>query len=101
MTQRASTLTVAGVLLTILVSVAFLVPVPYVLETPGLTADTLGGDISVEGRPTDREVISFGSDVTTYPTEVATRRARTLSVLRLAMHLAQPVPDHAASVEPV
>jgi len=69
MTQRASTLTVAGVLLTILASVTFLVPVPYVLETPGLTADTLGGDISVEGRPTDREVISFGSDVTTYPTE--------------------------------
>ncbi len=69
MTQRASTLTVAGVLLTILVSVAFLVPVPYVLESPGLTADTLGSDISVDGRPTDQDVVSFGSEVQTYPTE--------------------------------
>jgi len=69
MTQRASTLTVAGVLLTILVSVAFLVPVPYVLESPGLTADTLGSDISAAGRPTDQDVISFGSEVQTYPTE--------------------------------
>lgn len=69
MTQRASTLTVAGVLLTILVSVAFLVPVPYVLESPGLTADTLGADISADGEPTDTEVISFGRGVETYPTE--------------------------------
>lgn len=69
MTQRASTLTVAGVLLTVLVSVAFLVPVPYVLESPGLTADTLGADIGTQGQPTDQDVISFGSGVETYPTE--------------------------------
>lgn len=69
MTQRASTLTVAGVLLTLLVSVAFLAPVPYVLESPGLTADTLGADISVDGKPTDQDVIAFGRGVETYPTE--------------------------------
>ncbi|MDQ3627928.1 MAG: PDZ domain-containing protein [Actinomycetota bacterium] len=69
MTQRGSTLTVAGVLLTILVSVAFLVPVPYVLESPGLTADTLGADVSVDGRATDQDVISFDRGVQTYPTE--------------------------------
>jgi PDZ domain-containing protein len=69
MTSRAFTLTVSGVLLALLVSVAFLVPVPYVTEMPGLTADTLGNDISVEGEETDTPVIEIGGGVETYPTE--------------------------------
>jgi len=68
MTSRAFTLTVSGVLLALLVSVAFLVPVPYVTETPGLTADTLGSDIGVDGEPTDQPVIEIDGDVQTYPT---------------------------------
>ena len=68
MTSRAFTLTVSGVLLALLVSVAFLVPVPYVTEAPGLTADVLGNDISVEGEATDKPVISIDEDVKTYPT---------------------------------
>lgn len=69
MTSRAFTLTVSGVLLALLVSVAFLVPVPYVTEAPGLTADTLGMDVSAEGEPTDNPVITIAGDVETYPTE--------------------------------
>jgi PDZ domain-containing protein len=68
MTSRAFTLTVSGVLLALLVSVAFLVPVPYVTESPGLTADTLGNDISAEGQVTDTPVITIEGDAETYPT---------------------------------
>jgi len=68
MTSRAFTLTVSGVLLALLVSVAFLVPVPYVTESPGLTADTLGTSIGTDGEPTDVPVIEIDGDVETYPT---------------------------------
>jgi PDZ domain-containing protein len=68
MTSRAFTLTVSGVLLALLVSVAFLVPVPYVTESPGLTADTLGNDISTDGEATDTPVITIDGDAETYPT---------------------------------
>jgi PDZ domain-containing protein len=68
MTSRAFTLTVSGVLLALLVSVAFLVPVPYVTESPGLTADTLGNDISAEGQATDTPVITIEGEAETYPT---------------------------------
>jgi PDZ domain-containing protein len=66
MTPRAFTLTVSGVLLSLLVAVAFLVPVPYVTESPGLTADILGNDISADGEETDTPVITIGGDVKTY-----------------------------------
>lgn len=68
MTARNTTLSVAGVLLALLLTVAFWLPVPYVTEEPGLTADTLGYDISASGRTTSTPVISFGPQVKTYPT---------------------------------
>jgi len=68
MTTRALTLTVSSALLALLVSVAFLVPVPYVTESPGLTADVLGNDISVDGQETDTPVITIDGDVESYPT---------------------------------
>lgn len=61
MTRRATTLTVASLLLVVLVSVAFLLPVPYVTLEPGPTLDTLG---DTDGQP----LIDFGSGVKTYPT---------------------------------
>jgi PDZ domain-containing protein len=66
MTPRAFTLTVSGALLSVLVGVAFLVPVPYVTESPGLTADILGNDISSDGEETDTPVITIAGDVKTY-----------------------------------
>jgi PDZ domain-containing protein len=68
MTSRASTLSVAGVLLAVLASVALLVPVPYVTEAPGLTADTLGNDISAEGEETGNPVIVIEGDAEIFPT---------------------------------
>jgi PDZ domain-containing protein len=68
MTTRALTLTVSSALLALLVSVAFLVPVPYVTESPGLTADVLGNDISADGQQTDTPVITIDGDVESYPT---------------------------------
>lgn len=62
MTRRTTTLTVASLLLVVLVSVAFLLPVPYVTMEPGPTIDTLG---DIDGKP----LIDFGSGVKTYPTE--------------------------------
>ncbi len=61
MTRRATTLTVASLLLVALVSVAFLLPVPYVTMQPGPTLDTLG---DTDGKP----LIEFGTGVKTYPT---------------------------------
>lgn len=69
MTTRALTLTVSSALLALLVSVALLVPVPYVTESPGLTADVLGNDISVDGQETDTPVITIDGDVESYPTD--------------------------------
>lgn len=61
MTRRATTLTVASVLLVVLVSVAFLLPVPYVTMQPGPTLDTLG-------ESGDKELIEFSPGVKTYET---------------------------------
>jgi len=61
-TRRTTTLTVAAFLLVVLVSVAFLLPVPYVTMDPGPTLDTLGDND--DGEP----LIEFGSDVKTYET---------------------------------
>jgi PDZ domain-containing protein len=60
-TRRATTLTVASLLLVVLVCVAFLMPVPYVTMEPGPTLDTLGES---GGKP----LIDFGPGVTTYDT---------------------------------
>ncbi len=48
MSRRTTSLTVAGVLLVALVTVAFSVPMPYVVLSPGVTENTLG---SYEGKP--------------------------------------------------
>ncbi len=61
MTRRAATLTVASLLLVVLVSAAFLLPVPYVTLQPGPTLDTLA---TTAGKP----LIGFGPGVKTYPT---------------------------------
>jgi Lon-like protease len=61
MTSRATTLTVAAMLLVALVSVAVLFPVPYVTMKPGQTVDTLG-------RTASGPVIEFGPDAETYDT---------------------------------
>lgn len=42
MTRRSATLAAAGVVIVILVAVAALLPVPYVIYSPGPTEDTLG-----------------------------------------------------------
>jgi Lon-like protease len=59
MTSRATTLTVAAMMLVALISVAVLLPVPYVTMKPGQTVNTLG-DTS------QGPVIEFGPDVRTY-----------------------------------
>ncbi|MBA2531054.1 MAG: PDZ domain-containing protein [Nocardioidaceae bacterium] len=61
MTRRVATLTVASVLLIILTSVAFFLPVPYVTMEPGPTLDTLG-------ESDDEPLIEFGPGVKTYET---------------------------------
>lgn len=81
MTSRAFTLTVSGGLLALLVSVALVVPVPYVKETPGLTADVLGNDISEDGDETDTPVIVIDDGVKTYPTS-GELRLTTVSVTK-------------------
>lgn len=48
MSRRTASLTLAGVLLVALVSVAFSVPLPYVVLSPGVTENTLG---SHNGKP--------------------------------------------------
>lgn len=48
MSRRTSSLVVSGVVLVALVTVAFSVPMPYVLESPGVTENTLG---EVGGKP--------------------------------------------------
>ena len=68
MTSRAFTLAVSGVLLALLAGVALLVPVPYVTEAPGLTANTLGNDISADGEETGNPVIAIEGDAKTFPT---------------------------------
>lgn len=60
MSRRTASLTLAGVLLVALVTVAFTVPMPYVVLSPGVTENTLG---SHEGEP----VIDI-SGYRTYPT---------------------------------
>ncbi|MBV9595017.1 MAG: PDZ/DHR/GLGF domain-containing protein, partial [Actinobacteria bacterium] len=42
MTRRGRTLVVGGVLLLVLIIVAIVVPVPYVILSPGPTINTLG-----------------------------------------------------------
>ncbi|HEU0286576.1 MAG TPA: PDZ domain-containing protein [Nocardioidaceae bacterium] len=59
MTSRATTLTVAAMLLVALISVAVLLPVPYVTMKPGQTVNTLG-------QTARGPVIEFGPDVKTY-----------------------------------
>ena len=61
-TRRTTTLTVASLLLVVLTSVAFLLPVPYVTMDPGPTLDTLGEND--DGEP----LIEFGPGVKTYET---------------------------------
>ncbi|MGH3498943.1 MAG: YlbL family protein [Nocardioidaceae bacterium] len=61
MTRRASTLTVASLLLVALVAAAFLLPVPYVTFEPGTPINTLG-------TIGNKQLITFGSGVKTYPT---------------------------------
>lgn len=48
MTRRTTSLLVAGMLLVSLVGVAVIMPMPFVIESPGLTEDTLG---TVRGEP--------------------------------------------------
>jgi Lon-like protease len=61
MTSRATTLTVAAILLVALLSVAVLLPAPYVTMKPGQTVDTLAD--------TDRgPIIEFGPKAKTYDT---------------------------------
>jgi len=61
MSRRATTLTVASLMLVVLVAVTFLLPVPYVTMEPGPTLDTLG---ETDGKP----LIDFGPGVKTYET---------------------------------
>jgi PDZ domain-containing protein len=61
MTRRSATLAVAGALLVALIAVASLLPVPYVVYSPGPVEDTLG---EWEGEP----VIEIAG-AETYPTE--------------------------------
>jgi Lon-like protease len=60
MARRTAALTVGGVILAVLLAVVVLVPMPYVVMSPGLTENTLG---SFHGRP----VITV-SGHKTYPT---------------------------------
>ena len=53
MTRRTATLAFAGAILVVLVAVAALLPVPYVVYSPGPMENALGDDvISVEGAET-------------------------------------------------
>ena len=61
LSARYTTMVVATISLIVLTTVAFLVPVPYVKTQPGPVFDTLG---EFEGEP----MLTFGSDVKTYPT---------------------------------
>jgi Lon-like protease len=79
MTSRATTLTVAGILLVALISVALLLPVPYVTMKPGQTVDTLG--------QTPRgPIIEFGPNVKTYDT-TGELRMTTVSVTSPDSHV--------------
>lgn len=60
MTRRSATLAAAGVVIVILVAVAALLPVPYVIYSPGPTEDTLG---EWDGKP----VVQVENEKT-YPT---------------------------------
>ena len=79
MTSRATTLTVAAMLLVALISVAVLLPVPYVTMKPGQTVDTLA---STARGP----VIEFGPDVKTYQTS-GQLRMTTVSVTSPDSHV--------------
>ncbi|MDQ3307999.1 MAG: PDZ/DHR/GLGF domain-containing protein, partial [Actinomycetota bacterium] len=48
MSRRTTSLVVSGVLLVMLVVVAFSMPMPYVVESPGITENTLG---ELNGKP--------------------------------------------------
>ncbi|WP_406286278.1 PDZ domain-containing protein [Embleya sp. NBC_00896] len=61
MARTKLTLPVSLLLVAILCVFAFVVPMPYILITPGATADTLGDDA---GRP----VVEISGPVTVYPT---------------------------------
>jgi Lon-like protease len=63
MSRKTATLSVAGVALVMLLAVAFFVPMPYVVMSPGVTENTLG---TFDGKP----VISI-SGHKTYPTKGA------------------------------
>ncbi len=80
MTSRATTLTVAAILMVALVCVAVLVPVPYVTMKPGRTVDTLGRGVK------DKPVIEFGPDVKTYATN-GQLRMTTVSVTSPDSHV--------------
>lgn len=62
MTRRSATLSVAGALIVALIAVASLLPVPYVVYSPGPLEDTLGVQ---DGEP----VVQVEEGVETYPTE--------------------------------
>jgi PDZ domain-containing protein len=79
MTSRATTLTVAAMLLVALISVAVLLPVPYVTMRPGQTVDTLAH--TARG-----PVIEFGPDVETYETS-GQLRMTTVSVTSPDSHV--------------
>lgn len=79
MTSRATTLTVAAILLVALVSVAFLLPAPYVTMKPGQTVDTLG-------RSDRGPVIEFGPKAETYDT-TGQLRMTTVSVTSPDSHV--------------
>ncbi|MEH3032890.1 MAG: PDZ domain-containing protein [Aeromicrobium erythreum] len=64
LSRRYGTLVAAGLTLVALVSVAFILPVPYVTMRPGPVFNTLG---DFEGKP----MFTFGKDARTYPTEGA------------------------------
>jgi PDZ domain-containing protein len=61
MSRKTATLSFAGVALVLLMAIAFFVPMPYVVMSPGVTENTLG---TFSGKP----VISI-SGHKTYPTE--------------------------------
>jgi PDZ domain-containing protein len=63
MSRKTATLSVAGVALVVLLSIAFFVPMPYVVMSPGVTENTLG---TFDGKP----VISIRGHKT-YPTKGA------------------------------
>jgi PDZ domain-containing protein len=79
MTSRATTLTVAAMLLVALISVAVLLPVPYVTMKPGQTVDTLA---STARGP----VIEFGPNAKTYETS-GQLRMTTVSVTSPDSHV--------------